>query len=417
MAGKKANPKPRKEQPEPMLVQDRFYGAFWLLEQIAVECGLFDDLEETFDGNVLRVQEVLSLAFFPFLSGRGYSRFAGWQSTHKTLLECELSLPAIQRLIRSLSEWHTRTLSGQRLARQPGDLAPRPEYGISLVEGEDTVEACVYSFATLEPVYVGSFPGSLRDLSWTYALRADLQAVGISDALFMADRERLSEEGLTRLAREGWPFLVRVRGDDDLVAPLLSKVEYDENGLPRNMAYDRDHGLFYMQHEIPSFESGKANLFLDPIRRTRELIMIREEAAGKENLVSSAPYCGFSGVVQYGFEADGLGVLQRVKDWERYSRFLEQGENQMPLPEQEGFSEEEPDGWSFLFFVGLIPLSRLYHTWKEKLRDVFESPWDMLDEMESIRCLEGADGRIRMSAFTLQQAQICMAVGVKLPQG
>ena len=55
---------------------NKLYGAFWLLEQISMQKGVYDDLMETFQGNIAQVHEIMSLAFFSFLTGRCFSRFA-----------------------------------------------------------------------------------------------------------------------------------------------------------------------------------------------------------------------------------------------------------------------------------------------------------------------------------------------------
>lgn len=79
---------------------NRLYGAFWLLEQISRECGLYDDFKEVFGGNMAKVNEVLSLAFFPYLSGKNYNRFARWQNTNKLrwgYLNIRVNSPTEQR--------------------------------------------------------------------------------------------------------------------------------------------------------------------------------------------------------------------------------------------------------------------------------------------------------------------------------
>lgn len=54
------------------------YGAFWLVEQISKKIWLYNDLLDTFNNNVFIVNEILSLAIFPYVSGKNYNRFAKW---------------------------------------------------------------------------------------------------------------------------------------------------------------------------------------------------------------------------------------------------------------------------------------------------------------------------------------------------
>ena len=98
---------------------NRLYGSFWLLEQILREKGIYDDLLETFEGNIAQVHEVMSLSIFPYLSGKCFSRFAKWQNSHKTLLDYQLPSQEITRLAQSITEGHRMKLISLRLARQP----------------------------------------------------------------------------------------------------------------------------------------------------------------------------------------------------------------------------------------------------------------------------------------------------------
>ena len=57
----------------------RLYGDIWLLEQVAKQTGLRRDLEEVFEGNKALVDDVLTLAIFPYVTGDNYNRVERWQ--------------------------------------------------------------------------------------------------------------------------------------------------------------------------------------------------------------------------------------------------------------------------------------------------------------------------------------------------
>ena len=98
---------------------NKLYGSFWILEQISMNCALYEDLNEVFEDNALTVHSILSLAFYPYLSGKTYNRFARWQSTHKTMLEDTLNSTAITRLTQSITDHHRMSLISRRIKRQP----------------------------------------------------------------------------------------------------------------------------------------------------------------------------------------------------------------------------------------------------------------------------------------------------------
>ena len=62
---------------------NRFYGDIWLLEQVALKTGIRQDLSTVFEGNAEMVNDILTLAFFPYLTGYTYNRLARWQRIAK----------------------------------------------------------------------------------------------------------------------------------------------------------------------------------------------------------------------------------------------------------------------------------------------------------------------------------------------
>ena len=98
---------------------NRLYGSFWLLENIAYKIGLFDDLLKVFNDNILRVNEIFSLSIYPYLSGKTYNRFARWQNAHKTLVDYHLKSPYITKMSQNITDDHRMNLIKLRLNRQP----------------------------------------------------------------------------------------------------------------------------------------------------------------------------------------------------------------------------------------------------------------------------------------------------------
>ena len=62
---------------------NRFYGDVWLLEQVALKTGIRQDLLTAFEGNAEMVDDILTLAFVPYLTGYTYNRLARWQRIAK----------------------------------------------------------------------------------------------------------------------------------------------------------------------------------------------------------------------------------------------------------------------------------------------------------------------------------------------
>ena len=94
----------------------RLYGDIWLLEQVAKQTGLRKDLEVVFEGNKALVDDVLTLAMFPYVTGDNYNRVQRWQRIVKAPSSRVLSPSAITRLTQAIGESHRMALIRQRLS-------------------------------------------------------------------------------------------------------------------------------------------------------------------------------------------------------------------------------------------------------------------------------------------------------------
>ena len=89
---------------------NRLYGDIWLLERVADMAGLRKDLMSVFDGNAEMVNDILTLSYYPIVTGNNYSRVARWQRIVKTPSKAELYPTMITRLSQSITERHRMDL-------------------------------------------------------------------------------------------------------------------------------------------------------------------------------------------------------------------------------------------------------------------------------------------------------------------
>lgn len=473
---------------------NRLYGGFWLLEQMSRNCGLYDDLLKVFRGNYSQVHEVLSLAFFPYLSGKNYNRFAKWQNTNKTLLDYPLKPYAITRLAQSISDDDRMNLIRMRLERIPDgahldcDSTSRSAWGKCLADIrwgknkdnpklKNTVEVVVYSLTTHEPVYYRSFPGNTSDMSTIRTILSDLNAVGIKvkDVMFITDRGYTSTENIAAMVSAGLSFVVCSKTCAFPVIDQLVNLTYDEGGLPLDMQYDSKQRLYYTQVEIPAFTAKlsdgtpvrigklKANLFLNPRNRIDELGILKQDIdkehaeldeAVKNGFVPKSikkynalfsyfkvtlkkdqnknpigiqyvecsdkikkekAVCGFFSSLMYQMKLTASEALQTYKERDEHEKNFDQIKNQMHFRVQRCSSEDSKNGMSFIMFVGLIPISKLRHAWRNSMSDDYVSTLDMLDEMEPIRFSEYTDGSTHLTSFTTKQVTISRACNIEPP--
>lgn len=470
------------------------YGSFWLIEQIAKKIGLTDDLLKTFDNNIFIVNEILSLAIFPYVSGKNYSRFAKWQKTHKTLVDYQLTSSAITKLSQKITDHHRMSLIKYRLEREPEkaclacDSTTRSAWGKCLADIrwgknkdneklQNTLEVVVYSLTTHQPIYYRTFAGNTSDISTIRTILSDLNGLGVEihDIIFVFDRGYISEENIASFVAADLSFLMCAKVNTAPVSQLLMGINYDCDGFPINMEFDKDTKLFISQITVPQFisklpdgteiriEGLKANIFLDLSKRMEEITFIKikmqeefsilqnalrdqyipqdikkynalfeyykvsEEKDSNGNVYKIAfsectekikkekSRCGFFSSLMYNVDKNGKEALEQYCKRDEQEKSFDLLKNQMYFYVQRNSTEDGKNGRSFIAFTGMIPISYLKNIWSTSIRDKYISTLDVLDEMESIRYSQYPNQSGHMTTFTMKQVEICRACGIEPP--
>ena len=289
--------------------QNRLYGDVWLLEQIAEKTGIRQDLEVVFNGNREFVDDVLTLAMYPYLTKFTYNRVARWQEVVKAPSSRELTPTAITRLTQSITEQHRMDLLHLRAARLTKDelcavdSTSRSAYGNSLADirwGKNkerlplpqTTEVVVYTLSNHMPVYYRTFPGNIPDSRTLDVIFADLDHAGFKDLVLITDRGYESMKNLEKFILRGQSAVMCVKTSQKDVARVIQ--ELGEFGAkPDGMRIDPDTKTYYRQYDIDykvestgtSVKSAnrlKLNLYFDPIRRSAELRDVDVDMAVQE---------------------------------------------------------------------------------------------------------------------------------------
>jgi hypothetical protein len=281
--------------------QNRLYGDIWLLEQIAAKTGLRQDLEKVFNGNREIVNDIFTLAMFPYLTKFNYSRVARWQQIAASPSSRYLTPSEITRLTQSITEQHRMDLLRLRAARlEKGELCAvdstsRSAYGNSLADirwGKNkdqlplaqTTEVVVYTLSSHMPVYYRTFPGNMPDSRSLDVILADLDHAGFKDLIFVTDRGYDTIRNLEKYILRGQSMVMCVKTGQKEVAKAIK--ELGEFGArPEGMVVDPDAKIYYKQYDIDYIvesigQSAKAsdrlklNLYFDPVRRGLELMEV-----------------------------------------------------------------------------------------------------------------------------------------------
>lgn len=278
---------------------NRLYGDVWLLEQIADKAGIRHDLEVVFNGNREMVNDILTLAMFPYLTKFNYSRVARWQRIVSTPSSRELTPTDITRLTQSITEQHRMDLLRLRAARlDKGELCAvdstsRSAYGNSLADIrwgknkenlplQQTNELVVYTLSSHMPVYYRTFPGNMPDSRTIGVILTDLEHAGFKDLILITDRGFDTLHNLEKYILRGQSMILCVKTTQREVAKVIQELgEFGDH--PEGMVIDPSFKIYHKQYDIEyevkstgkstkSADRLKLNLYFDPIRRSHELM-------------------------------------------------------------------------------------------------------------------------------------------------
>lgn len=279
--------------------QNRLYGDIWLLEQIATKTGIRQDLESVFNGNSEIVDDIITLAIFPYITKFTYNRVARWQEVAGAPSQRELTPTEITRLTQSITEQHRMDLLKLRAARLVKDelcavdSTSRSAYGGGLADIhwgknkehlplEQTTEVVVYTLSSHTPVYYRTFPGNMPDTRSFDVILTDLEHAGFKELVLVTDRGYDSLRNLEKYILRGQSIVMCVKtGQADTLKAIRDLGEFGTR--PEGMLVDPEARVYHKQYEvdyevksigqsIKKADRLKLNLYFDPVRRGLELM-------------------------------------------------------------------------------------------------------------------------------------------------
>ena len=284
--------------------RNRLYGVTWFLEQVAEKTGLTKDLMKVFGGNKVMVNDMLTLAMFPYVStGLSYNRLKRYQRIYRFPSDREMSSDYITRFSQSITEQNRMDLFRYRAARLSKDSilavdsTSRSAYGSSLSDirwGKNkdhaplrqTVEVVAYTLSDHMPVYYRTFPGNIPDSRSLQTILLDMQHAGFDDVILVTDRGYESIRNLETYICRGQAMIMCAKSSQSLISERIGGFgSFDEMARPEEMELDTESRIYYRQYDIDYDVAGtgqsihkadrlKINIYLDPIQRSAELVDI-----------------------------------------------------------------------------------------------------------------------------------------------
>ena len=324
----------------------------------------------------------------------------------------------------------------------------------------------VYSLTDHQPIYYRTFPGNVPDCRTFPTILKTLEDAGFPSLVLITDRGCETTKNLELCICSDQALITAMPANRSLsLKRILSYGSFDMK--PASMKLDQERGVYMEQFEeayVVKTDRGaektarqlKVNLYFDPEVRARQykeqdlaveaqqeqLTMlqqtdevIEDEAALKsenryfkltikdgkltsferneDKLARERQTAGFFSLLTLGLNDDAPSALSKYRLRDEQEKYFEHMKTQMRFNTQDNWSEDGKIGRLVIMFVGLVLASYVRHVWKTtELRNLFDSPLAVLDEMRCIRAIEEPGHHMTMTPFVGAQLKICEAFGI-----
>jgi len=279
--------------------ENRLYGDVWLMEKIADDMGLKEDLKRTFGGNEEITNDILTSAMFLISDNRTFSHMAAWQRITKTPSPSPITSSQFTRLTQSISNQNRTDIFRYRMNRLGNDelcavdSTTRSTYGSSLADirwGKNkeriplpqTTEVVIYTLSSHTPIYYRSFPGNIPDSRSLQTILHELEILGFQEIILITDRGYDSIRNLEMLIDTRQPIIMGAKVNQKLISSKLPEIG-PGNAKPEGMKLDVATEIFYRQYDLEYKIEGqrgsikkavelKLNLYYDVFKRSRDML-------------------------------------------------------------------------------------------------------------------------------------------------
>ena len=430
---------------------DRQYGATWFLDQVAEQTGVREDLQTVFGGNTEIVDDILTMAYYPFLDNLSYNHLSQWQREVKAPSERRLTSTAITRLAQSITEQNRMDLFRQR-ARRVGkdelcavDSTSISTYGFNLVDirwGKNkerlplrqTVEVIVYSLTSHMPIYYLELPGNMPDSRTVELILTELEHAGFRNLVLITDRGYESLKNLELCIARGQKIITSVKVSQGEPLRLIKSLDMGK-GFPEGMSVAPKEGIYFMQRDCEYSVKGngdnviearkyKLNLYFNPFKRAEDQInfgkdkSVRSYEVNRDKMEAMMLTSGFFASKTFGVDFDPLKAKDNYGMRDEQEKMIGLQKGPLGQDRLRTWSETAKRGRMFVCFIGLILASyvRSVHQSSKYLSEKFAAVEDILAEMRTIRCIEHK-GRMKfITPFVGAQVEICREFGLDIPE-
>lgn len=303
------------DQAVSMACDSRLYGGVWLLERIAEETGLREDLLITFSYNQAMVDDIMTITMFQCLTGYNVDRLAEWQCLEKYPSKRILSPQVITELEQSITCQNKMDLYQCRALRAQDDVVlavdspVKTAFNGKLINaawGQNkeglhlpaSLEVTVYSLKQHTPVYTTTLQGNLNDSSSVDNMIADLTEKGLNNPILIVNRAYSDLKHLRKYIVDDIRMIGCMKVTAGLSLDRIKGLETFEL-IPDGFLYAEVLDLYVRQFDIPysvkcddgsekAADRLKLNLYYDPVGRVKILTALDQEMSAQREELTKA---------------------------------------------------------------------------------------------------------------------------------
>ena len=285
------------------------------------------------------------------------------------------------------------------------------------------------------PLFYEAYPGSINDTSQLQNMLEKAKSYGYRNAGFILDRGYFSEPNIRFMDRNGFDFIIMVKGCKTLVNELVlrNKGNFEdewENSIP----YYDVNGITVEDYLFPADEKKRYfHIYYSDFRKARERAnlqrMIREQKAALENLKGTEDkidrerkdvisrdirLCGYFCIISSG-KMTAAQALDLYKSRDASEKLFRGDKSYLGGRSIRTCHDEPTYSKIFIEFVALIIRNKIYTCLTDRMKEIHKKKNYMtvpaaLKELDKIELIRQADGIYKLDhAVTATQKDILQA--------
>lgn len=267
------------------------YGAVSFLDRISEKIGLREDLLRAFDGDVEKVDELISLAYYTVIYPEAYADMEDFQRVCRFPTQSVMSPSVISRLTSSVTEDQKTRFLQSRIRRFEGEeddsycIDSTSAYGNNKYGPlRQTDLVVVYGLKCHQPLYFEELPSNGPDCRSTRDLIPTLGEHKFGESPIVYDMGHYSRAGMEKMIAEGLKFIMAVPPTSgDAYKEIKALTIPSDGSVPEGMEVSVAMKMYVMQRRIDFQVTPKEgnpveadrlmlNIYYDPVRRARERV-------------------------------------------------------------------------------------------------------------------------------------------------